>query len=326
MATLRALECLVALVDEGSVTRAAAALHLSQPALSHQIAALERELDTPVVERLSRGVRVTAAGRAAAADARIALKAAERAVAAGRDVAAGRAGRIRLACAETMTVWLLVSLLRRWRSRRPEVRIDLMEFTSTDAMVEILMAGEADLVVGPEPTGTTAHVERLGDEEMLVVCPEEHRFAGRSSVRVEDLVGEPFVHYTSDNGNAAWVDRFVSSHQVSLSPVLRTRSPRTAAQLAGAGMGVSIVPASALAVRPAGAVLRFDPPVRRAVVAITTVPSDALVALFLRDLRNQGLPVGGADHVAGVDGVDGLQDQVGDGSGGGDEGGVVGGS
>jgi DNA-binding transcriptional LysR family regulator len=73
---LRALECLVALVDTGSVTKAAAALHLSQPALSHQIAALERELDTPVVERQSRGVRVTAAGLAAAEEARVALRAA----------------------------------------------------------------------------------------------------------------------------------------------------------------------------------------------------------------------------------------------------------
>lgn len=78
MTTLRTLECLVALVDTGSVTGAAAALHMSQPALSHQIAALERELGTPVVERLPRGVRVTAAGRAVAEDARVALEAADR--------------------------------------------------------------------------------------------------------------------------------------------------------------------------------------------------------------------------------------------------------
>lgn len=291
MTTLRALECLVALVDTGSVTRAAGSLHMSQPALSHQIAALERELGTPVVERLSRGVRVTAAGLAAAAEARGALRAAERTVQAGRDVAAGRAGRLRLACAETMTIWLLVPVLRRWRARRPDVHIDLMEFTSSDAMVEILMAGEADLVVGPEPTGTTAYVENLGDEEIVVVSHSEHRFARQSSVTVDELIGEPFVHYTPDNGNAAWVDQFVSSHQVSLTPVLRTRSPRTAAQLAGAGMGVTIVPTSALVSRLAGVVRRFEPRVHRGVVAITATPSDALVSLFLDDLRRRGLPV-----------------------------------
>ncbi|MFE4997430.1 LysR family transcriptional regulator [Streptomyces mirabilis] len=279
---MRALECLVALVDTGSVTKAAAALHLSQPALSHQIASLERELDTPVVERLSRGVRVTAAGMAAAAEARAALRAAGRAVQAGRDVGAGRAGRLRLACAETMTVWLLLPVLRRWRTRRPDVQLDLMEFTSSDTMVEILMAGEADLVVGPEPTGTTA---------MVVVAAGDHRFASQPSVTVDELLDEPFVHYTPDNGNAAWVDQFVSAHQVSLTPVLRTRSPRTAAQLAGAGMGVTIVPASALTARPAGVVRRFEPRIHRGVVAMTSTPSDALVSQFLADLRRRGLPV-----------------------------------
>jgi DNA-binding transcriptional LysR family regulator len=57
MTTLRTLECLVALVEHGSVSEAAAALHMSQPAVSHQIAALEKELGVPVVERLWRGVR-----------------------------------------------------------------------------------------------------------------------------------------------------------------------------------------------------------------------------------------------------------------------------
>ncbi|MGW7668877.1 LysR family transcriptional regulator [Streptomyces sp. NPDC054775] len=290
MATLRALECLVALVDTGSVTKAAVALHMSQPALSHQIASLERELGTPVVERLSRGVRVTAAGLAAAAEGRVALRAAERAVQAGRDVAAGGAGRLRLACAETMTVWLLVPILRRWRSDRPDVQLELMEFTSSDRMVELLMAGEADLVVGPEPSGTTAHVEHLGDEEMVVVASSDHRFASMASVAVKELIDEPFVHYTPDNGNAAWLDQFVSAHQVSLMPVLRTRSPRTAAQLAGAGMGVSIVPTSALTAQPAGVVRPLEPRVYRGVVAVAAAPSDALVSLFLRDLRRRGLP------------------------------------
>src|SRR6201996_7683645 len=119
MASLRALECLVTIVEQESLTKAAALLHLSQPALSHQVAALERERAPPVIERLPRGVRPTAAGRAAAAEARIALAAADRAVLAGRRAGAGVGGRIRIACAETMTVWVLVPVLRHWRRRHP---------------------------------------------------------------------------------------------------------------------------------------------------------------------------------------------------------------
>jgi len=71
MLSMRALECLVAIVEQGSLTQAAAVLHMSQPAQSHQIAAIERELATPVIERLPRGIRPTAAGLAAAAEARV---------------------------------------------------------------------------------------------------------------------------------------------------------------------------------------------------------------------------------------------------------------
>src|SRR6202042_2715475 len=159
MVSLRALECLVAIVEHGSLTRAAVKLRISQPALSHQIAALERELGTPVIERLPRGIRPTAAGLAAAAGARIALAAADRAVRAGRRVAAGAGGRIRIACAETMTAWVLVPVLRSWRRRFPQVELDLKEDTSADAMLEVLTGGRADVIVGPRPTRTDERAE-----------------------------------------------------------------------------------------------------------------------------------------------------------------------
>ena len=182
MVSLRALQCLAAIVEWGSLTRAAAKLHMSQPALSHQIAALERELGTPVVERLPRGIRPTAAGLAAAAEARMALAAADRAVLAGRQAAAGASGRIRIACAETMTAWVLVPVLRSWRRRFPDVELDLTEYTSADKMQEALLAGQADITVGPRPTRTSEHTELLGREEMVVVASPEHRFARLDAV------------------------------------------------------------------------------------------------------------------------------------------------
>jgi DNA-binding transcriptional LysR family regulator len=148
---MRALECLVAIVDQGSLTKAAAMLHMSQPALSHQIAVIERELGTPVIERLPRGIRPTAAGLAAAAEARVALAAADRAVMAGRRVAAGAGGRIRVACAETMTAWVLVPVLRAWRRRFPDVELDLKEYTSADTMLEVLLGGGRTLPSGRRP-------------------------------------------------------------------------------------------------------------------------------------------------------------------------------
>jgi len=290
MTTLRTLECLVALVDHGSMSAAASALYMSQPALSHQIAALEKELETPVVERLWRGVRLTAAGRACAEEARKALQSAQQAVQIGQLVGRGGAGRLRISCVETMTAWLLVPVLRQWRSGRGEVALELSEFTSSDAMVAGLEAGDADIAVGPRPSRTDAHVEVFGQEEMVVVAAANHRFAQSAAVSVSALADEMFVHYHRDNGMAVWVDQLAASHDVVLNPVLRTRSPRTAAQLAAAGMGVTIVPVSALAPRPTGAVRRLRPMIKRDVVALVAAPSDTLAQQFVADIRRRGLP------------------------------------
>src|SRR5215813_7577833 len=299
MLTMRALECLVTIVEQGSLTKAAAALHMSQPALSHQIAAIERELGTPVVERLPRGIRPTAAGLAAVAEARIALAAADRAVMAGKRVAGAAGGRIRIACAETMTVWVLVPVLRSWRRRFPDVELDLKEYTSADQMLEVLLAGRTDITVGPPPTLTDEHIEVLGREEIVVVASAEHRFSRMDAVPLAELTTEPLVHYNPDNGNARWVDQFAAERGVVLpQPVLRTGSPRTAAQLAAAGMGVAIVPFSALTPPPGGTIRSVDPPELRDVIVIVAAPHDDLLRRFASDLKRRGLPASRISHLS----------------------------
>jgi DNA-binding transcriptional LysR family regulator len=292
MISLRGLECLVAVSEQGSLTKAAAVLHISQPALSHQIAAIEHELGTAVIERLPRGVRPTAAGLAVVAEARVALAAAREAVTAARRAAAGASGRIRIACAETMTAWLLVAVMRDWRCRYPDVELDLKEYTSADRMLDVLLAGGADITVSPRPTRTSEHVEVLGDEEVVVVASPGHRFAAMDAVPLSELSGEPLVHYDRDNGIAVWVDQFAAARGVVLPrPTLRTGSPRTAAQLAAAGMGVAIVPVSALTSCPDGVIRSFDPPELRDVIVIVAAPHDDLVRRFVSDIKRRGLPV-----------------------------------
>ena len=282
MLSMKALECLVTIVDHGSLTKAAAVLHMSQPALSHQIAAIEREVGTPVIERLPRGIRPTAAGLAVAAEARVALAAADRAVVAGKRVGAGTGGRIRIACAETMTAWVLVPVLRSWRRGFPDVELDVKEYTSADRMLEVCWPPATDIIVGPRPTSTDEHTEVLGSEENVVVASPEHRFAGLPAVPLAELSGEPFVHYTPGNGFGVWVDQFAATRGVVLPrPVLRTGSPRTAAQLAAAGMGVTIVPFSALTPLPDGTIRSLDPPELRDVVAIVAAPHDDLLRRFV---------------------------------------------
>jgi DNA-binding transcriptional LysR family regulator len=122
------------------------------------------------------------------------------------------------------------------------------------------------------------------------VAAAGHPFAELPAVPVQALADEPFVHYDTGNGLAIWVDQLAADHQVVLDAVLRTRSPRTAVQLAAAGMGVTIAPVSALPTRPTGTVRRLQPVVEREIVAVVAAPSDTLVHLFVADIYRRGIP------------------------------------
>ncbi|SFW68667.1 LysR family transcriptional regulator [Amycolatopsis australiensis] len=293
MPTLRALECLVAVLDAGSITEAAARLHLSQPALSHQIGTLERELGTPVLERLPRGVRPTATGRAVVADARAALAAADRVVRTGRAVAAGGEGALRIACAESMTAGLLAPVLRAWHRHRPGVLITLTETTSADALVAALETGEADVAVGPRPSRWTGRTDVIGREEIVLALAADHPLTRRAAVPMAGLAGVPVVHYHPDNGLGGWLDEEAARRGTTLTAVMRTKQAATAAQLAAAGLGVALVPTTALTRTFAGALRRLKPALHRDVVTFTATPSDSLVRRFSADVTHRGIAVPG---------------------------------
>jgi len=292
MATLRGLQCLISVLDWGSVTEAAERLHMSQPALSHQLAALEREIGTPVVERLPRGVRPTAAGRAIAADARAALEAADRVVATGRTVARGAGGQLRVACAESMTAGLLAPMLRTWRRRHPDVHLALTELTSADALADTVASGQADIAIGPRPSRWDGHLFVIGQEEIVAVTTRDDPLAAHGAVTFGQVADRPVVHYHPDNGLAGWLDEIAASRGVTLVAATRTRQAATAAQLAAAGLGAALVPTSALPGSYDGAARRLDPPLAREVVGLlAVVPTDPLVREFGARMRRHGIPV-----------------------------------
>ena len=291
MTTLRALECLVAVLDTGSVTKAAARLHLSQPALSHQLAGLEREVGTPLLERLPRGVRPTPAGRAITDDARAALAAAERVVTVGRAVAAGTEGHLRIACAASMTAGLLAPVLRTWHRRHSGIQLTLTELTSADALAELVESGQADLAIGPRPTRWQGSTDLVGTEEIVAAMIATHPLATADSVSFADIPQYRTVGYHPDNGLDAWLTEFAAHQRVVLNPVMRTRQTSTAAELAAAGLGIALVPTTALAAGYTGTVRRLDPPLTRDIVVLTPTTDDPVVRTFAKRLCSRGLPV-----------------------------------
>ncbi|MGP4008527.1 LysR family transcriptional regulator [Streptomyces sp. 4N124] len=291
MASLRALECLVAVADSGSITQAAQLLHSSQPAVSHQLASLERETRTVLLRREPRGVKLTPAGRAAVADARRAIEAAASAVRSARAAGQAAGGVLRLACAQSLTVPLLAAVIRRWFRRYPEVAITLRESTAMDEALGLVDSDEVDVAVLTAPSTGSFTITAVAEEEIVLAAPTGHVLAEQSAVRLEDLDGAPLVHFAPDNGLSAWLDQAFARAGVHPETVMRTSVTAAAPQLAAAGLGIAVCPVSAVSDGFPGAVRSFSPRWVRQLVAVTSGEPDPLVARFIGDLRSHGMRV-----------------------------------
>ncbi|WP_335981172.1 LysR family transcriptional regulator [Streptomyces sp. CA2R106] len=291
MASLRALECLVAVADSGSITQAALLLHSSQPAVSHQLASLERETRTVLLRREARGVKLTSAGRAAVADARRAIEAAAAAVRSARAAGQAAGGVLRLVCAQSLTVPLLAAVIRQWRRRHPEVAITLRESTAMDEALGLVESDEVDVAVLTAPSAGRFTITAVAEEEIVWAAPADHPLAGRPAVRLADLDGVPLVHFAPDNGLSGWLDQAFAREGVHPETVMRTSVTATAPQLAAAGLGVAVCPVSAVSHGFPGAVRSFSPRWVRQLVAVTSTRPDPLAARFIADLRDHGMSV-----------------------------------
>ena len=283
MATLRQLEYFVTVVDETSFTKAAELLHVTQPALSHQIRTLERSAGGPLLERLPRTVRLTPTGRAMLPHARAALADAERARCAARQAAGLEVGELQIATLYSLTLGVLPAALRRWRQTHPDVGIRLFEHRHTEELVEAMNAGEADVAVGPEPTDWSGATRTLGTEELVVVVASDDPAATGDSIKLQDLADRAWVHYAPGHGLADVLDHACA--QAGFEPRIAVRTEQTAAApaLAAAGLGPALVPDNILDGNlPRGShVLRLDPPVRRTLTAYTRGEPDPLAAAFI---------------------------------------------
>ncbi|MDI2132378.1 LysR family transcriptional regulator [Yinghuangia seranimata] len=281
MTTLRQLEYLVTVVDTGNFTRAAERLHVTQPALSHQIRALERAVGGPLLERLPRGVRLTPMGRAVLPHARAALAEADRLAAAARRSAGLDGGELEVAAVYSVGLGLLPPVLREWRGRHPGVRVRLKEFAHADELRAAMAAGQADLAVGPLPDDWEGPVRELGVEEFVVVLPADDALAERrAGIAVAELADRDWVHYAPGHGLGDLLDSVCAAAGFRPRAAVRTEQTSAAPLLAAAGIGPALVPANILPAGFDGAVLRPDPPVRRTLAAYTRTRPDRTTAAF----------------------------------------------
>lgn len=244
---LRQLRYFVAIVEEGSLSRAATRLHVSQPPLSTQLKALEDEIGTTLLARSNRGVTPTAAGAAFYEEARAVLARLEQARGLALQAQSGEVGVLAVGFVSIADYSILPPALKRFRSRYPRVEVQLQELT-TDAQIRELRAARLDLAIGLAPVDEPdLQFNRVLQEELLLAAPSGHpAISGVGAVDLRALSKTSFIVPPRDVGPGLY-DLIISQCRAAgFAPRItqRARQMQTVIGLVSCGMGVALVPSS----------------------------------------------------------------------------------
>jgi DNA-binding transcriptional LysR family regulator len=271
MLDVKRMKVLREVAARGSFSAAAEALSFTQSAVSQQVAALEREVGTTLLERGARGVRLTDAGRALVshADAILArMDDAEEELAA---LAGLRGGRLRLASFQSAGATLVPRAVKAFHDRHPAVELGMVE-AEPDVAQERLRSGEIDLAVVydfeplPGTLGEDLELTHLIDDRYDAVLAKDHPLASRRRLRLADLADDPWVASTDRCGCRVITDRACQDAGFEVRVAFEADETMAAQALVAAGVGVTIFPRLALSPLNPGVVARSlgrDAPVRR---------------------------------------------------------------
>ncbi len=271
MLDVRRMKVLREVAARGSFSAAAEALSFTQSAVSQQVAALEREAGTTLLERGSRGVRLTEAGRALVSHADAILARIEDAEEELAALAGLRGGRLRIASFQSAGATLVPRAVKAFHDRHPNVELGMVEAEPDEAQAR-LRSGDIDLalVYDFEPLAGTLsddlELTHLIDDCYDAVIAGDHALAGRRRIRLSDLANEPWIASTLSCGCRQITDRACRDAGFDLSVAFEADETMAAQALVAAGVGVTIFPRLALNPLHPGVVARSlgrDAPVRR---------------------------------------------------------------
>ena len=193
---LRQIRSFLSIAETLHFGRTAELIHISQPALSLQIRALEEEIGFRLFERNRRKTTLTAAGFAFRDDAAAALSQLEQAVRRARLAANGKLGILRIGFVSTAGNEIVADIVRQFRELNPEVEFSLRNILTTDQVL-MLEAGSLDIGFLRLPIGghSALDVVTVHREPFVLVVPASHQLAKRKRVRLRELTGEDFVMY-----------------------------------------------------------------------------------------------------------------------------------
>lgn len=239
---LRHLRYFEAVARHSHVTRAAAELHIAQPALSKQISQLEQELGVALFDRVGRNVRLTEAGEALLPHARAVMAQVEAGRAEMAERIGLRKGRVTVGTPPTVGTQLLPQVLATFNRRYPGIELRLHE-AGVQTLLDLLETGLTDVAFVTLPVEDEhLTVMPLFSEEMMVAVWRDHGLAGRSEVAIDELRDEPWV--ISPENYELREATINACQNAGFSPrvVLDGGETDTLLRFVAAGIGVALVP------------------------------------------------------------------------------------
>lgn len=285
--SLRQFEYALAVAEEGSVTAAADRLHVAQPSVSQQIRGLERDLGVQLFARTPSGLVPTVVGRAFLREAQVAVSASRRARATAQAGADDLTGELVVAVQMGFGTRQLPRALGELRRRFPRLEVSVFEEPSAAELDRLCRRGSLDfsLMAACERSPSNAHV--LGNEELVVVLGAGHPLLASDRVELCELAGEPWVRFDRDSVLDTALLRVLRDNELAPVTAARVTQTSTAVRWAAHGLGVTLVPASAVPHGHEHLVRPVSPAVSQPVIAVVRQEAGPAETALLELLRQE---------------------------------------
>ena len=243
LVSIHQLRLLTTVIERGGFSRAADALGLSQPAISHQLKALSMAVGIPVLEIIGRRVQLTQAGQVLYDHAKRILVEFEAAGTSLEELRGLKRGSIRIAGDTTVGIYVLPDLLGAFRKEHPDVEVRL-GVDNRQGLYDRLVANEFDFVVSgrvwEDPSVPLVVRPFLANELIAIASPRNH-LASRSRVTLAQLAAEPFIGREPGSGTRDTAEEALHAAGLAVRPVMELASNGAIKRAVAQGLGVSIL-------------------------------------------------------------------------------------
>lgn len=243
---LNDLQAFRAVAELSSFRKAAAALHVSQPAFSRRIEKLEEALGVRLLDRTTRSVSLTSVGREFDRKVQQLLDDLDHTLLGIRGVAATRMGEVTVACVPSAAYYFMPKVISRYHERYPKVRVKVFD-ASANEVLRAVSEGDADFglnfVGGQEPD---IEFTTLLEERFVAACRRDHVLAGKRSVSWSDIARYDYINVSKTSGNRLLLDQALSHLPDRPQSIYETQHVTTMLGLVEAGLGIAAVPSIAM--------------------------------------------------------------------------------